>query len=472
MKFSLSFMILNLISFTFVSSQVIKQIYFSFVSIDFQIQSESNDGVCVMRGICGDTEFGAIPCSDKSEPQVIKQIPENIRSLTLLEAMCPHLHGKGDPIVCCDEFQLESMFITVYNLAHMGFNHCPSCLRNLEKLFCQMNCSPKQNDFIKVKKIKKNDFGDHLATEIDYYLSYSYAKGIFESCKYVRNFEGKVMDSMCGGLKGDDCTVSHWLNYMGTSIANEGVSPFKINFHLINETTVKDGNKLMKPLDETFIKCSEKSDKNSNSCDCHHCPEACPQKTKRDIPQEREKRETGKCLMKGICGETAYGAVPCVSNEDPTPISDPKALEELKEMCPHLVTSDSPSVCCTEEQIIRLNETFEMVSMFLKECPACVRNFEKVICHLSCGTDQQNFMKITKTQPNDSGKDMVSEVEYYLNDDWAKGVYESCKSVHRLGFNVLEHYCKPFKAKDCDHQKFLQFIGGDADHYGHSPFEM
>ncbi|CAG2161216.1 unnamed protein product [Oppiella nova] len=59
-----------------------------------------------------------------------------------------------------------------------------------------------------------------------------------------------------------------------------------------------------------------------------------------------------------------------------------------------------------------------------------------------------------------------------VNDDWVKGIYDSCKGVHRLGSNVLNHYCKPYKAAECDHQKFLQYIGGDAEHYGHSPFEI
>ena len=426
-----------------------------------------------MREICGDTEFGDIPCTNKSEPMILKQIPQNIRSLSLLEAMCPHIHEKEDPLVCCDEFQLESMFITVYNFAHMGFNHCPSCLKNLEKLFCEMNCSPKQNQFIKVKKIKKSDSGTHLATEVDYFLSYDYVKAIFDSCKYVRNFEGIIMDSICGDLKGKDCTVHHWLNHMGSSIEEEGISPFKINFHIMNDTTLKVGNNLLIPLNTKSFKCSEKPTQELDECDCHHCPQSCSHsQTKRDVYNQRGKRDTEMCLMKGICGETAFGAIPCISNERPSPITDVIALEELKEMCPHLATSDNPTVCCTEEQIIRLNETFEMVSVFLKECPACVRNFEKLICHLSCATDQHNFVKITQSKPNDSGKEMVSEVQYFVNEDWAKGIYESCKGVHRLGFNVLDQYCKPYKARDCDYQKFLQFIGGDHEHFGHSPFQM
>ena len=429
------------------------------------MQTESNQATCVMRRVCGNTEFGLIPCNNHSEPQILSPVETNIRSLSLFEAMCPHLHTEGNPIVCCDEFQLESMFVTLYNLAHMGFNHCPQCLRNLEKLFCQMYCSTNQNQFIKSKKFKKHETQSdtHVANEIDYYLSEEYAKGIFESCKHVRNFEGRVIDLVCGRLKGDDCTLRDWFKHLGTDIENEGLSPFTINFHITGESEVKDENQSFKPLNEKYIQCSEDIDENLKACDCHHCLQSCPQKSK---------RETQKCLMKGICDETAFGSIPCVSNEEPTPISDMTALEELRQMCPHLVNGDNPLLCCTADQVTHLNQTFEMLSMFLRECPACVRNFEKVICHLSCSADQSQFMKITKTVKNKDQNEMISEVEYFLDDGWAKGVYDSCKGVHRLGFNVLDHYCKPYKSEDCNHQKFLQFIGGDQKHFGHSPFEM
>ncbi|XP_054166103.1 uncharacterized protein LOC128963614 [Oppia nitens] len=425
-----------------------------------------------MRGICNDAELTSVNCSAKSDSIALTENQTNVRLLTLLKTMCPHLY-EAKEAVCCDEFQLESMFITVYNLAHLGFNHCPSCLKNLEKLFCQMNCSPKQNQFISVTKNKQTNSGDDFRDQIDYYITDLSAQELFDSCKYVNNFEGRVVDSTCGGLKGDDCKASDWLNFLGNSIEVSGVSPFKINFHLTNQKIITLDNKSFEPLNQTFVKCSEKATKDLEACDCHNCHQSCSGNAlKRDVSFERSKRDTEKCLMKGICGETAFGAIPCVVDEEPTSISNPIALEELKEMCPHLATSDSPSVCCSEQQVIRLNQTFEMLSMFLKECPTCVRNFEKIICHLSCGRDQHNFMKVTETKTNEDGKQMVSEVQYFVNDDWVKGIYDSCKEVHRLGFNVLDHYCKPFKAVDCNHQRFLQFIGGNAEHFGHSPFEI
>lgn len=421
--------------------------------------------VCVMRRVCGNTEFGLIPCNNHSEPAVLTPVEANIRSLSLLEAMCPDLQNGDNPVVCCDEFQLEGMFVTLYNLAHMGFNRCPQCLRNLEKLFCQMYCSTNQSQFIRSKKFNKQDTesGTQVANEIDYYLSQQYADGIFRSCKDVTNFEGRLIHQFCRPLGAGECTLRDWFRHLGTDIENEGLSPFTINFHITEESEVKDNNLLFKPLNGEYIKCSEDIDLNLKACDCHQCSDSCPPKTK---------RETTKCLMKGICGETAFGGIPCKTDEEPKPITESKALEVLRQMCPHLATGNDAMLCCTEDQLIRLNQTFEMISMFLKECPSCVRNFEKVFCHLSCSPDQMLFMKITKTTKSTDDKDMVSEVEYFLDDGWAKGVYDSCKGVHRLGFNVLDHYCKPYKSGECNHQKFLQFIGGDQKHFGHSPFAM
>ncbi|CAG2121387.1 unnamed protein product, partial [Medioppia subpectinata] len=141
--------------------QKIKTTFVLFIVLfTISLTCSQNAGVCVMRGICGDTELGTIPCTNKSDTIILNQNTQmNLQSLSLFEAMCPHIHEKADPEVCCDEFQLESMFITVYNLAHLGFNHCPSCLKNIEKMFCEMNCSPKQNKFIKVKKLKRSESG-------------------------------------------------------------------------------------------------------------------------------------------------------------------------------------------------------------------------------------------------------------------------------------------------------------------------
>lgn len=339
-------------------------------------------------------------------------------------------------------------------------------------VFCQLACSPNQAKFIKPAKIVKNEYNEDTVTAVDYYLVDTFALGVYDSCKDVISIRGRILEQTCG----DNCTYLDWFYHIGLNAQTDGMAPYQINFQMVKEKEMN--NKVFEnqePLNEKFFKCSEAPSKFDERCNCEDCPSACSQKSNRlteKADTRRAKRDAGTCIMRGVCGETAFGAIPCAKNDAPGPISDPEALEELKEMCPHLVTGDQPTVCCTEDQIIRLNQTFEMVAMFLKDCPSCVRNFEKVICHLSCATDQATFMKITKTEKNDGEFEMVKEVDYYVNEDWAKGIYDSCKGVSQLGFNVLDHYCKPHKAKDCDHKKFLSFIGADAEHFGHSPFEI
>ncbi len=239
-----------------------------------------------MRGVCEQKDLTKIQCLEKKRPIILKQITENIRSLSLLETMCPDLHDKDEPYVCCDELELERMFILIYKLAHLGFNHCPSCLKNLEKLFCQLHCSPKQNQFVYVKEIKKNASGDYFASDIDYYISESYALGIFDSCKNVRNSKGKVLDMMCGGLKEDECKVTDWFNSIGKRIESDGLSLFKMNFKITNESLVIVGDNAYHPSAETYIKCSQPLNNDSKACACEHCPDSCGKNSKYTFDEE------------------------------------------------------------------------------------------------------------------------------------------------------------------------------------------
>jgi hypothetical protein len=261
-----------------------------------------------LRGVCDkDKDLTEIECLEKKRPIILREITQNIRSISLLETMCPHLHNKDEPYVCCDELELERMFIIVYKLAHVGFNHCPSCLKNLEKLFCQLHCSPKQNQFIHVKETKKNESGDYFASDIDYFINESYALGIFDSCKNVRNSKGKVLDMMCRGLTEDECNARNWFNSIGRSIESHGLSLFKINFKITNESLVIVGENAYHPSAETYIKCSEPLNNDTKACACEHCPDSCSKNSKYTFDEEietyrsqrkrksiKEKRQTDK----------------------------------------------------------------------------------------------------------------------------------------------------------------------------------
>jgi len=62
---------------------------------------------------------------------------------------------------------------------------------------------------------------------------------------------------MCGGLKAEDCTFKHWFDYIGRSTEEDGVSPFRVNFHITSETLVQVGNNTYQPTDQSYVKCSQ-----------------------------------------------------------------------------------------------------------------------------------------------------------------------------------------------------------------------
>lgn len=60
--------------------------------------------------------------------------------------------------------------------------------------------------------------------------------------------------------------------------------------------------------------------------------------------------------MSGVCDHTAYSYVPCAVEKRPQKLEDAAALRTLREICPHLATSDTPTLCCDAEQISLLQK--------------------------------------------------------------------------------------------------------------------
>lgn len=94
-------------------------------------------------------------------------------------------------------------------------SHCPSCFHNFLQPICEMTCSSKQSNFLKVQTIEQdNDSGKKsfysielnyaqiffcikllfklgqkpYVTNIDFSITYDYLNGTFQSCSKVSNF--------------------------------------------------------------------------------------------------------------------------------------------------------------------------------------------------------------------------------------------------------------------------------------------
>lgn len=72
---------------------------------------------------------------------------------------------------------------------------------------------------------------------------------MFSSCKDIQGLTpgSTVLDLMCGGW-GRDCTAEHWLNFMGSTPASNGFSPFEINYHLTSENILTVDGETIIPM--------------------------------------------------------------------------------------------------------------------------------------------------------------------------------------------------------------------------------
>jgi hypothetical protein len=92
-----------------------------------------------------------------------KALPLN--DITLLNEMCPHIATREghlsvfrdffqslfyldvSPILCCDRKQLAEMQKFKYMVDNL-IGRCPSCYYNFLRIFCEMACSPDQDQFL------------------------------------------------------------------------------------------------------------------------------------------------------------------------------------------------------------------------------------------------------------------------------------------------------------------------------------
>lgn len=47
------------------------------------------------------------------------------------------------------------------------FGRCPTCIKNVYKLLCDLSCSPEQSRFLNVTKTNKNSEGKEYVEELE-----------------------------------------------------------------------------------------------------------------------------------------------------------------------------------------------------------------------------------------------------------------------------------------------------------------
>ncbi|XP_050231627.1 uncharacterized protein LOC126680534 [Mercurialis annua] len=219
---------------------------------NFNYGEHHSEEYCAMYDICGKRSDGKVLNCPYGTPSVK---PEELFSAKI-QSLCPTITGN----VCCTEVQFDTLRTQVQQAIPFLVG-CPACLRNFLNLFCELSCSPNQSLFINVTSTL--EVGCNSTVDgIDYYLSDTFAQGLYNSCMDVKfgTMNTRALDFVGAGAK----SIKEWLTFIGqkTPPGFPG-SPYAINF----KTSIPDVYD-MKLMNLSAYSCGD----TSLGCSCGDCP--------------------------------------------------------------------------------------------------------------------------------------------------------------------------------------------------------
>ncbi|KAG6911630.1 hypothetical protein DXG01_007880 [Tephrocybe rancida] len=176
---------------------------------------------------------------------------------------------------------------------------------------------------------------------------------------------------------------------------------------------------------------------------------------------------TGRCVMRDSCGKRGFFGkdLPCPYDGPPVEPGD-SARELLVQVCGSEF-AEGPT-CCTTNQVETLRDNFNQVEGLISACPACRNNFRSFFCAFTCSPEQGSFVNITSTQTTSSDQIAVKSVDFYAEEQFGEGFYDSCKNVQVGTTNGYAMELIGGGAKN--YREFFKFLG-DEKPIG-SPFQI
>lgn len=180
-----------------------------------------------------------------------------------------------------------------------------------------------------------------------------------------------------------------------------------------------------------------------------------------------------RCAMYDDCGKKSV-----FGSELPCPVFDPEftpepASDELIDLVAEICGEewrDERVLCCTMKQVENLKKNLKKAQGIIASCPACVKNFNSLFCHFTCSPEQAYFVNVTRTQESLAKKEIVAEVDVYMNSSWASVFYDSCKDVK---FSATNGYAMDLIGGGAkNYSQFLKFLGDEKPLLGGSPFQI
>ncbi|ODQ65807.1 patched sphingolipid transporter [Nadsonia fulvescens var. elongata DSM 6958] len=182
-----------------------------------------------------------------------------------------------------------------------------------------------------------------------------------------------------------------------------------------------------------------------------------------------DKHQPGVCATYGTCGKKSFFGA-----ELPCPATVPaKSLNENERNLLVNICGDNWSetdVCCTGDQLKILQTSLKKADSLISSCPACHNNFYQFWCQFTCSPNQSEFVDVTSTSKSTSNKEIVSELNYYVDPQFAEDFYDSCKEIKFSATNGFAMDLIGGGAKD--YKSFLKFLGDEKPMLGGSPFQI
>lgn len=176
------------------------------------------------------------------------------------------------------------------------------------------------------------------------------------------------------------------------------------------------------------------------------------------------------CAMYGVGGKTSFFG-PDVPQPNNIPAQKLSAADynDLVDVC-----GDSwravDYACCDSAQIAQLKTNLAKADALISSCPACKENFYQLFCHFTCSPDQSQFVDIVSTQTAMNGNEIVDELNFFVDPEFASPFYDSCKSIK---FGVTNSYAMDLIGGGAkNYSEFLKFLGDKKPQIGGSPFQI
>ncbi|CDR43227.1 CYFA0S11e01926g1_1 [Cyberlindnera fabianii] len=186
-------------------------------------------------------------------------------------------------------------------------------------------------------------------------------------------------------------------------------------------------------------------------------------------PGTSQRHEPGYCAIYDSCGKKSlFGKdLPCTVDQESV-VPDQSQLAEIVSLCGEEWAESN--VCCTSAQVETLKENLKKADSLISSCPACQKNFRNLFCQFTCSPDQSQFINVTKTATSLSGKQVVTELDYFINTEMASIFYDSCKNVK---FSATNGYAMDLIGGGAkNYTQFLKFLGDEKPLLGGSPFQI